>query len=81
MKKTIVLNGVDKQAELVDVVTASEPWSTLLLADGTRLRVKLVVTEVWRLLDEVNAAGEPVYVIHSTNVMNVQAGEHGPRHA
>lgn len=62
-----------KEAELVDVTSSSEPWSTYLLSDGTNIRVKIVLSEAWRVLDEFDKEGNPLYVLQSTGIMNVQA--------
>jgi hypothetical protein len=65
--------GPEKDAELVDVQQASEQWSQYLLADGSVIRLKPVVLEVWHILDEYDADGNPSYVVKSRNVMNVMA--------
>lgn len=52
----------------------TEPWCELLLEDGTRLRVKLVVTGVYRLEGEVDEEGSPVYATRSQNLQTVISG-------
>lgn len=72
MQKTIVTpSGQTKEGELVDVDHADERWSEYRLTDGTFLKMKPVVTEVWRLQDEYDAEGNPQYVVKSTMVVSV----------
>lgn len=52
---------------------SDEFWNEYLLDDGTRVRIKLVVTEVLKLPGEFDVHGNPVYVVNSTNVMHVNA--------
>ena len=47
-----------------------EEWNEYLLDDGTRLRVKLVVTKILRT-NQIDPEGNPVYVITSQNVVGV----------
>ncbi len=75
MRKKIPVrpNEPPKEAELVEVTSSSEPWSTYLLSDGTHVRMKVVLSEVWRVIDEYDKDGNPVYVIQSAGIMNTQA--------
>ena len=62
-----------KEAELVEVTSSSEPWATYLLADGSHLKQKVVLSEVWRVIDEYDNEGNPVYVLKSNGIINIQA--------
>lgn len=53
----------------------SEPWCELDCDDGTRIRVKLVVTEVIKIDGARTPEGDPVYVIRSSNVMHATVPE------
>ena len=44
--------------------------------DGSIIKIKLVATEVVRLDDKFDQAGNPIYLVQSTNVMAVDAPEH-----
>lgn len=63
--------GPLKDAERVDVQQSSEQWNEYLLADGSVIRLKAVVTDVWRIVDEYDKEGDPVYVVNSRNVVTV----------
>lgn len=63
--------GPEKDAQLVDVQQSSEYWNQYLLGDGTVVKMKLVVTEVWRIDGEWDQEGNPIYVVKSSNVVTV----------
>ena len=46
-----------------------EHWNEYLLDDGTTVRLKLVVTTVYKVPDQYDAEGNPAYLISSTNVL------------
>ena len=50
-----------------------ENWNEYLADDGTVIRIKLVVQEVFRVDGQVDEQGQPVYLIKSQNVTNVSA--------
>lgn len=62
-----------KDAELIEVNSTNEQWSTYLLADGTLLKLKAVVTEVWRVIDAYDNDGNPQYFTKSGNLLVVNA--------
>jgi hypothetical protein len=66
--------GQSVEGEVIDVKSSSEPWSDYELADGTRLRIRMVVHQVIRLAEH-NAVGEPVYAVKSTNILDVDVPE------
>lgn len=59
----------------VEAVESTERWSEYLLEDGTVLKMKLVITNIYRLDDERDSMGNPVYVVGSSNVLAVDAPE------
>jgi hypothetical protein len=75
MRKKIPVrpNEPPKEAEYVEITTSSEPWSTYLLSDGSQVKQKAVLSEVWRVIDEYDAEGNPVYVLKSAGVINIQS--------
>jgi len=54
---------------------AGENWNEYLVEDGTVIRLKLVATEVYRLIDRYDQDGNPQYIIRSGNVMVVSPPE------
>ena len=59
------------QGTSVDFKPITEPWCEFQLHDGSRLRVKLVVSDVIKLDEARGPEGEPIYVIKSSNVVAV----------
>jgi len=45
------------------------------LEDGTILRVKTVVASVFRLIEEYEPSGKPIYVIRSKDVVDAEVPE------
>lgn len=66
-------SGPTVDAELVDVQNSQESWSQYLLGDGTTLKLKVVVTEVWRVENAYDNDGNPQYVVRSGNILVVNA--------
>ena len=69
----IHFNGQQVDAETVEATQAGERWNEYLLDDGTILKVKVVVTNVYRVEGQYDAEGNPLYIIQSTNVLSTNA--------
>lgn len=74
-RKIPVRPGEFKDAELIEVQQSSEQWNQYLLADGSVVKLKVVVTEVWRIDNEYDNDGNPVYLVRSRNVVTVSSPE------
>jgi hypothetical protein len=72
-KVKIVFNGQQVDAEAVEATQSSERWNEYLLDDGTILKLKVIVTNVYRVEGHYDAEGNPVYVVQSTNVVSANA--------
>ena len=72
-KVKIQYAGREAEATPVDVHHASEKWNEYLLEDGTVLKMKLILKKILRVDNEVDAEGNPVYVMQTTNVTAVTA--------
>jgi len=57
----------------VEITQSKEPWTEYELDDGTTIKIKQVASEIWRLENEFDNDGNPVYVIKSSGVMAVTA--------
>jgi hypothetical protein len=64
-----------KDAEFIEVRRSDEKWNEYELDDGTYLRLKLTAIEIWRVENEYDGEGNPVYVIKSHNLMSVRVPE------
>ena len=70
-KVKIQYAGREAEATPVEVNHASEKWNEYLLEDGTVLKMKLILKKILRVENEVDAEGNPVYVMQTTNVTSV----------
>lgn len=66
-------NGRVVDAEQADVQSSQEPWNQYLLGDGTTLKLKVIVTEIWRAVGEYDNDGNPLYIAKSNNILVVNA--------
>jgi hypothetical protein len=71
---------VPPTGQLVDAVELSfqnvrEHWNEYLLDDGTILKLKPVATEVFKVENQFDQEGNPVYVLRSKNIIVVSAPE------
>ena len=66
----VLLDGKPAEGRRVDFKPVEEPWTKYKLPDGTIIRLKLVVTEVVRLREDL-PDGEPHYVVKSSNILAV----------
>lgn len=67
-KKAFNIGGKQIMGEEIEFETERESWSTYLLVDGTKLRMKSVATTIIRL-DEFLPNGDPMYMVNASNVV------------
>ena len=68
-KTNVQFGGEMVPAEEMDYEPLRESWNEYRVADGSLLRMKVVVSKILRL-EKRNPQGEPIYVISSTNVVS-----------
>jgi len=61
--------GRPVEADLVEIVESSEPWSEYVLADGTTIRIKFVLGAAYRAKNKWNEDGDPLYVTKAQTVV------------
>jgi len=59
------------EGEEVDFKNEKEEWNVYKLADGTTLKVKLILVNVVRSRDKYDPLGNPIYGITSQNIVKV----------
>lgn len=69
----IPYKGQKVDATEVDFQTRKEEWNEYQLMDGTSIKMKLVVSEIFKVPDEYDEEGNPVYVVRSNNVLVVRS--------
>jgi hypothetical protein len=59
-----------KNAEIVDFKVMNEDWQIYKLSDESVLKVKLILTQVWRSRNQVNPiTAEPLYMWNTMNTL------------
>jgi len=69
----VPFQGREVDATEIEFQTRKEDWNEYQLMDGSVVRMKLVVSEIFRLEGEFDAEGNPVYHIKSANVAVVKS--------
>jgi len=57
-----------KEAELVDFTVNHEDWQYYKLSDGSRMKIKLVLGNIWRSTNQFDTLGQPNYIWTSQNI-------------
>ena len=68
-KTNVTFRGEMVPAEEMDYEPLRETWNEYRVADGSLLRLKVVVSKILRL-EKRNEQGEPIYLVNSTNVVS-----------
>ena len=76
MKKIMMTIGGNKvEAESMAVKPIEEPWSIYKLDDGSIIKLKLVVSDIFKLPNPDPVTGLPQFVVRSTNVVSVEPAD------
>jgi hypothetical protein len=75
--KTVKINlgGQTVEAESMTYRPLNEPWSSYQLDDGSIIKLRLVLSDVFKLPSPDPLTGLPQYIIRSSNVMSVEPPE------
>lgn len=70
-----IINFRGEQVEATEVKfeTRKEDWNEYQLMDGSVLRMKVVVAEVYRIENVYDEENNPVYQVKSTNLLVVKS--------
>lgn len=69
------LGGNTVEAEIMTFKPIDEPWSLYKLDDGTTLKVKIVLSDVFKLAQPDPVTGLPQVMIRASQVVSVDAPE------
>jgi hypothetical protein len=72
------LGGRPVEVEKMDFVPIAEQWSTYRLEDGTIFKMKLIVSDVFKLPTPDPVTGFPQLMVRSSSVMSVEPLETEP---
>ena len=70
-KLKVSYEGKQVDADDVGFRTLKEDWNEYQTEDGTLVRMKLVVSNIARIPGAQDNAGNPIYVIKSSNVVGI----------
>lgn len=59
-------------AEKVEFKATAEPWSIYHVADGNIAKLKLIVTDIFRLDERDPVTGMPAYIFKSSTVAAIE---------
>jgi len=64
-------NFQDKEVlgQEIDFETEKEDWNVYILKDGTKLKMKSVISTIVRLEDYKQDTGDPIYLVTASNVI------------
>ena len=68
-------DGREHEAEPIGFRTSGEHFNEYLLDDHSVLRIKLVLTEVWKVKETYDSLRNPVYLVEHQEVMAVDASD------
>lgn len=60
--------GKEVEVTPVEIISQEEQWNQYQLLDGTVVRLKVVVTEILKVVGQFDNFGNPVYLVRSDNV-------------
>ena len=66
-------DGLEHDAEPIGFRSSGEHFNEYLLDDGSVLRIKLVLTDVWKVKGAYDSLRNPVYLVEHAEVMAVDA--------
>ena len=69
----IPFKGQEVDATEVDFQTRKEDWNEYQLMDGSFIRMKLVVGDIFKVAGEYDDEGNPIYIVRSKNVLMVKS--------
>jgi hypothetical protein len=71
--RKVSFGGEMRDATIIDFEVEKESFSTYILHDGTSLKIKPVLVEVFRIEGVWQANGDPVYGVQAQQILAVNA--------
>ncbi len=69
----VPFQGQEFDATEVDFQIRKEDWNEYQLMDGSAIKMKLVVSDIFKVLDKYDDENNPIYVVKSKNVVTVRS--------
>ncbi len=70
----VPFRGEQVDAVELSFATVREEWNEYKCEDGSTIRLKTVVSKIHRS-DQKNEAGEPIFMVRSSNIVDVVVAE------
>lgn len=70
-RATVVFEGQEEAAEELDFEAAKEGWAEYAVEGGVTIKMKHIVSRVFRLLNKTKPDGTPFYIIEGAAVLTV----------
>ncbi len=70
----VKIKDQEVEGEIINIYSAREDWNEYVLEDGTKIKLKVVVSKIIRT-DLIDNSGDPVYLVNSTNVVDAVVPE------
>lgn len=67
------MNGEPSKIEPVEVTKSTEPWSTYELKDGSTVKLKIILVDIGKAVDQYDEGGNPIYHFQTTQVVHINA--------
>lgn len=69
----VPFQGQEVDATEVDFQTRKEDWNEYQLMDGSVVKMKLVVGDIFKVPGQYDDEGNPIYIVRSKNVLMVKS--------
>jgi hypothetical protein len=79
MKVKLTLGDQTVEADKMDFNPIQENWSIYRLEDGTIIKLKLIISDVFRIPGTDPVTGVPQFMVRSTNIMSVEPAVQTPK--
>lgn len=66
------INGQEVDVQRQTVVSAEEPWGRVVLSDGTVIRFRAIVVDIWKKRLESQQGGEPEFFVQTQMVVKAE---------
>lgn len=73
--RKVPFNGQMRDATIVDFEVEKESFSTYILHDGSSIKIKPVLVEVFRIDGEYAPNGDPIYGFNVQQIAAINANE------
>jgi hypothetical protein len=74
-QKTVDYQGKKVPGEVLEFEAKAENWNQYTLEDGTSVKMKVVLLEVVRVLNEYGPAGDPIYIFTAQQITGTSSPE------